>query len=34
MTATENKREVEFLTGTREEKAAQLLKKLVDSGVI
>jgi len=34
LTTTESKREVEILTGTREEKAAQLLQKLVDSGVV
>jgi len=34
LTTTESKREVKFLTGTREEKAAQLLQKLVDSGVV
>jgi electron transfer flavoprotein beta subunit len=34
MTRTESKREVKILAGTREEKAKQLLQKLVDSGLL
>jgi hypothetical protein len=34
MTTTDNKREVEIITGSREEMADQLLIRLVDAGVI
>ena len=34
MTTTDNKREVEFITGTREEMVDQLLTKLVDAGAL
>jgi electron transfer flavoprotein alpha/beta subunit len=33
-TQKENKRQVEFLTGTRAEKADMLVQKLVDAGVL
>jgi len=32
--ATESKRQVEMITGTREEKAEQLVQKLADAGVL
>jgi len=34
MTTQDSKREVEIITGTREEKAERLLQKLADAGVI
>ena len=34
VTTQESKRQIEFIEGTREEKAEQLLRKLVDAGVI
>jgi hypothetical protein len=34
MTTTDNTREVEIITGSREEMADQLLTKLVDAGAI
>jgi len=34
LSATETKRQVEMITGTREEKAEQLVQKLADAGVL
>jgi electron transfer flavoprotein beta subunit len=34
LSATESKRQVEMITGTREEKAEELVQKLADAGVL